>query len=87
MLLFIILIHHQKQQKGAFPKILVEDIKTFPLPNVSSSQQLNIIKVVDKILLLKQQGKDSSEQEKKIDELVYKLYDITPDEQKIIESR
>ena len=76
-----------KATKGAFPKILVEDIKTFPLPNVSSSQQLNIIKVVDKILLLKQQGKDSSEQEKKIDELVYKLYDITPDEQKIIESR
>jgi adenine-specific DNA-methyltransferase len=76
-----------KATKGAFPKILVEDIKTFPLPDVSPSQQLNIVKLVDKIISLKQQGKDSSEQEKKIDELVYKLYDITADEQKIIEGQ
>lgn len=74
-----------KATKGAFPKILVEDIKTFPLPTVSLNQQLNIIKLVDKIIALKQQGKDSSEPEKKIDEMVYKLYDITPEEQKIIE--
>ncbi len=76
-----------KATKGAFPKILVEDIKTFPLPNISSSQQSNIIKLVDKIISLKLQGKDSSEYEKKIDELVYKLYDIKPDEQKIIEGQ
>lgn len=76
-----------KATKGAFPKILVEDIKTFPLPNVTSIQQLNIIKLVDKIISLKQQSKDSSEEEKKIDELIYKLYDINPDEQKIIEGQ
>ena len=75
-----------KATKGAFPKILVEDIKTFPLPKFSSNEEQNIIKLVDKIISLKQQGKDCSEQEKKIDELVYKLYDITADEQKIIES-
>jgi adenine-specific DNA-methyltransferase len=75
-----------KATKGAFPKILVEDIKTFPLPTVSSNQQLNIIKLSDKIISLKQQGKDSIEQEKKIDELVYKLYDITNEEIIIIES-
>jgi adenine-specific DNA-methyltransferase len=74
-----------KATKGSFPKILVEDIKTFPLPSVSPSQQLNIIKLVDKIILLKKQSKDSSEQENKIEELVYKLYNITADEQKIIE--
>jgi hypothetical protein len=76
-----------KATKGAFPKILVEDIKTFPLPSVSSSQQLNIIKLVDKVISLKQESKDSSEHEKKIDELVYKIYDITADEQKIIEGQ
>ena len=75
-----------KATKGAFPKILVEDIKTFPLPNVSSSQQLNIIKLVDKIISLKEQGKDSSKQENEIDELVYKLYNITNDEIRIIEN-
>ncbi|MBI2281053.1 MAG: Eco57I restriction-modification methylase domain-containing protein [Bacteroidetes bacterium] len=76
-----------KATKGAFPKILVEDIKTFPLPTVSSNQQLNIIKLSDKIISLKQQGKDSIEQEKKIDELVYKLYDLTDDEIKIVKEK
>jgi hypothetical protein len=76
-----------KATKGAFPKILVEDIKTFPLPTVSTKEQINVIKLVDKIILLKQQGKDSSEQEKEIDELVYKLYDISKNEQSIIERK
>ncbi|MEI7978320.1 MAG: TaqI-like C-terminal specificity domain-containing protein [Bacteroidota bacterium] len=76
-----------KATKGAFPKILVEDIKTFPLPMVSSNEQKNIGSLVDQIISIKQQGKDSSEQEKKIDELVYKLYNITLDEQKIIEGK
>ena len=40
---------------------------------------------IDKIIEAKQQGKESTDIEKKIDELVYKLYDITADEQKIIE--
>jgi hypothetical protein len=76
-----------KATKGAFPKILVEDIKTFPLPVVSSNEQKTIVSLADKIILLKQQDKDSSEQEMKIDKLVYKLYDIKPDEQKIIEGQ
>ena len=40
-----------------------------------------------KIIALKQQGKDSSRQEKQIDVLVYVLYGITADEQKIIEGQ
>jgi hypothetical protein len=52
---------------------------------VSKTEQLPIVDLVDKILSAKQKGEDSSKYERKIDELVYKLYDITPDEQKIIE--
>lgn len=74
-----------KATKGAFPKILIEDVKTFPLPDAKESDHIKIVKLVDKIISLKQQGTDSSEQEKKIDELVYKLYNISADEQKIIE--
>lgn len=69
-----------KATKGAFPKILVEDIKTFPLPKISSNEELNIIKLVDKIISLKQQGKDSSEQEYKIDKMVYKFYNLNYNE-------
>ncbi len=74
-----------KATKGAFPKILVEDIKKFPLPNISKKEQQKIITLVDKILLQKQQGKETSAIEKQIDELVYQLYELTPEEIKIIE--
>jgi hypothetical protein len=74
-----------KATKGAFPKILVEDIKNFPIPDIIKQKQDIIIRIVNDIIELKQQGKDSTELEKKIDKLVYKLYDLTEKEIKIIE--
>jgi hypothetical protein len=56
-------------------------LRNSPLCDVNNKE---LISLVDKIISLKQQGKDSSEQENKIDELVYKLYDIKPNEQAII---
>lgn len=64
-----------------------EPLLEIPIYKPSDKDANEIAKLVDKIISLKQQGKDSSEQEKKIDELVYKLYDIKPDEQKIIEGQ
>jgi len=43
--------------------------------------------LVDKIISQKQQGIDSSENERKIDELVYKLYDLSEQEIKIVEGK
>ncbi|MGB4775061.1 MAG: hypothetical protein WBP45_07815 [Daejeonella sp.] len=42
---------------------------------------------MDKIIEQKAEGKNNKANETKIDELVYKLYDITADEQKIIEGQ
>ena len=42
-------------------------------------------KLVDKILLKKQEGKDTQAEETQIDQLVYQLYDLTEEEIKIIE--
>lgn len=64
-----------------------EPLLEIPIYKPADKDANEIAKLVDKIISLKQQGKDSSEQEKKIDELVYKLYDITADEQKIIEGQ
>ena len=44
-----------------------------------------IVKIVDKILDYKQKGKDTSDLENQIDKMVYKLYDLTNKEIKIIE--
>jgi len=43
--------------------------------------------LVDKIISQKQKGIDSSENEKEIDELVYKLYDLSEQEIKIVEGK
>ncbi len=55
------------------------------IKKLSKKEQKPFIDLVDKVLKAKQQRKDSSELEKQIDCLVYKLYNFTIDEQKIIE--
>lgn len=62
-------------------------IEKFIVPSISDKEQKPFIGIVDKILIAKQQGKASKELEKELDDLVYKLFDITIDEQKIIEGQ
>lgn len=71
-----------KATKGAFPKILVEDIKNFPLPKIDNTNQEILTNLVDQILSLKKENPkaDISELENQIDELVYQLYELTPEE-------
>ncbi|MBL0152066.1 MAG: hypothetical protein IPP93_00690 [Chitinophagaceae bacterium] len=64
-------------QKDFFDKI--------PIFVPTTIQEIEINILVDKILEIKQQNKDSKIYEKKIDELVYELYDLTAEERKIIE--
>ena len=43
------------------------------------------IDIVDRIIELKKQDKDTEELERRVDQMVYKLYDLTDEEIKIIE--
>ena len=43
--------------------------------------------LINKVLLIKESGKDTGACEKEIDRLVYKLYDLTEEEIRIIEKR
>jgi len=56
---------------------------------LTPEQQPPLIKLVDEILQLKEQDKtsDVSFQEKKINELVYKLYGLTEEESGIAEGK
>jgi len=63
-----------KATKGAFPKILVEDIKTFPLKRFCKDYEKTIMVIVDWILYLISIQKDSIMLESLIDSLVYELY-------------
>ncbi len=62
-------------------------VKEFPIPEATCEQQALIIGLVDQILDAKHTDPDTdvSELEKEIDQIVYLLYDLTPDEIAIVE--
>jgi len=64
-----------------------EYVGRVPIPDVPADQQAPIVKLVDKILAAKQTDPlaDVSAWEREIDERVYRLYGLTPEEIKIVE--
>ena len=59
-----------------------DDWKKLPIPDVTAWQQEPIIELVDQILNAKRANPavDTGEQEAEIDQLVYGLYGLTPEE-------
>ena len=79
--------HSPKATKGAFPKILVQDIKEYPLPKVNSDKRKIFMRLVDDVTTIKK-GKsiaDTFALENQIDFLVYHLYGLTYDEVLIVD--
>ena len=72
--------------KQTFQRIILENIKQLPLPKSSNEEQKQIATYADKILTVKQSNPqaDTSEYEQEIDDIVYRLYDLTPDEIDIV---
>lgn len=64
-------------------------IGKIPIPKISHKDQRPVITLVDQILTSKQKDPDTdtSALERQIDQMVYKLYDLTPDEIEIVEGR
>ena len=74
-------------QKNAFPKVLLQDLREFPLQAIPPKSQSLFITIVDKILAAKKENPqaNTSAWEKDIDELVYRLYGLTDEEKKMVE--
>lgn len=64
-----------------------DDAKQFPIAKASQEQQQSIIYLVDKILVAKKANSyaDTTTLEKEIDQIVYDLYGLTPEEIAVIE--
>ncbi|MFM6267344.1 MAG: Eco57I restriction-modification methylase domain-containing protein, partial [Dolichospermum sp.] len=62
-------------------------MKEFPIPKATDTQDACVTRNVDKILEIKRQNPkaDTTKLEREIDEIVYKLYDLTEEEIQIIE--
>jgi hypothetical protein len=63
-----------------------DNVKNLPIPKISEEEQQPFIELVDKILQKKENNEDTTAEEQEIDKLVYRLYDLTEEEIKIVES-
>lgn len=63
-------------------KIFFQNI---PIPLITETSQLNIIQLVEQIIVSKEKGEDTTALEQQIDNMVYKQYDLTYDEVKVID--
>ena len=79
--------HSPKATKGAFPKILVKDLKEFPLPLYDKDIFEKLENCVNTILESKKENPQAytAELENQIDLIVYRLYDLTYDEVLIVD--
>jgi hypothetical protein len=73
-------------KKDDFTQITLGDIRQLPIPKIESLKQKNFITLVDDILMAKKNNNDTTDLETQIDQLVYKLYDLTEEEIKIVEN-
>ena len=65
-----------------------EDWKQLPIPDVDDERQAPIVALVDRLLAAKRNDADANlcELEEMIDQLVYELYQLTPEEVALVES-
>ncbi len=77
------------KKTDTFPEIQTYLYEQLPIPSATSSQQKEIISLVDTILSKKKTNPqtDTSAEEKKIDKLVYELYRLEPEEIRIVEEQ
>ena len=81
--------HSPKATKGAFPKILVQDIKDFPIPDISKEINEKLEHLANEIISRKEidPAADVAKEEREIDRIVYHIYDLTYDEVLIVDSQ
>ncbi len=75
------------QIRGGFVRFIAQYVSQIPIPNIKPTQKALISKIVDQILTAKPTDPDAdvSDLENEIDQVVYSLYGLTPEEIAIVE--
>ena len=86
-LLFFILYRESNKFRGGYITCTKQYFENLPIKLIAPSAQKKFVKLVDKILTAKKGDlyADTTKEEKAIDRLVYKLYQLTYNEVKIID--
>jgi type I restriction-modification system DNA methylase subunit len=84
-----------------YPRINADDLDNLPFKKITKNKQLHLIKLIEKLLVLNRRlneigdkktderikiEEDIKKLDKEIDNIIYKLYDITEEEKEIIEN-
>jgi len=77
-----------RDDRRTFPKIKGEYLKLLPLPKADSVKQAAVVGLVQEVLEAKRRNPaaDTTALEREIDQQVYALYGLTPEEIKIVEA-
>jgi len=80
-------LRHKGKMQGYQFQIDKAPLLTIPIVLTNTTKQMPIIKLVESILTSKlaHPGADTTALEREIDQLVYKLYGLTPEEIKLVE--
>jgi hypothetical protein len=75
------------QIRGGFVRFIAQYVSQIPIPSIKPAQKASISKLVNQILAAKRTDPDAdvSELENTVDQIVYFLYDLTPEEIAIVE--
>ena len=75
------------QIRGGFVRFIAQYVSQIPIPTINTAQKTSISEIVNQILDAKRTNPDAdvSELENEIDQIVYLLYDLTPEEIAIVE--
>jgi hypothetical protein len=73
------------KMQGGYLLYSAPNVSKMYIKKISLGEQKPFIALADKIINLRTQGKDTNELEKQIDDLFYKILDISPKDQKTIE--
>ncbi len=75
-----------KANRKLFPTLLMETVENFPVVKINKNEQQIFVDLVDNIITAKSKCEETNQFENQIDQLVYKLYNLTEEEIRIIEN-
>ena len=89
--LYYLWLYHRGKRKGEILELIGNPLSEIPIKKISEGEQKQFIDLVDRIIALNKSNletykKQAQELEKQIDQLVYKLYALTPEEIEIVEN-
>lgn len=78
-------INNFSERDDVFPKAKIGQCRLLPIKVIDKKEQKSFSKLVEKIVTLKLQGKTATILEQQIDNMIFRLYDLTYDEVKVID--